>query len=418
MNTAIVIYGPPAAGKDTITAALGELDTDFRHYERIKIGSGRTTGYRMASLGDLQRLVTAGEVIYANTRYGATYVIDRPELTAITAANKIPVLHVGQPEAIDALLDAIPTIRWVIVDLWCPRDVAAARIAARDTGDTGDRLAVWDATPQLSVADVRIDTAAVDPTSAARQIVDAVQAAKSTIVVPTMHLVHANGALNMAATRAHAKAAAAGWTDIFLVNGSTTAGDELSSVERVAVLDIWLEAVDASRLIACAWCADDLTNAADRHVTPMAILNVDSRHTAERFLEDLPEQTTIYSHPMFGYTFDAQLAAWARNVGRLPKGGKLAKIQLAEITEINHVAPEFVTWDGSSRQIRESVGAGAAGVVATPLAAMLGGLPPRSLALVQSTIDALQAELDQLPDRPAKRQWLLNRINGGTLPAS
>ncbi|MGN2640525.1 hypothetical protein ACTD5D_31025 [Nocardia takedensis] len=416
MSTAIVMYGPPAAGKDTVTSALCKLDSAFHPYQRVKIGRGRTEGYRMASSIDLRQMEAANEVIYTNHRYGATYVIDRPEISKITAAGDVPVIHVGQPEAIGALLAAIPEMRWVVVELWCPRDVAAERIAARDTGDTDERLAAWDATPKLATTDVRIDTSAVDPRSAAHEIVAAVRAAQGAIVVPTMHLVHEDGTLDRVATRQHAQAAATGWTDLFLINGSTTAGDELTSAERVDVLDIWLNAVDASRLLACAWSHDDLQHAADRGITPMVVLKANSRGAAERLLEALPDRTTIYSHPMFGYTFNADLAAWARGIGRLPKGGKLAKIELTEISEILRTVPEFDTWDGSSRRIQESANAGAAGVVATPLSAVLGNLPSRNLALIQSTVDSVQMELDRLPDRPAKRRWLVERIRAATLP--
>ncbi|MFR9774177.1 hypothetical protein [Nocardia sp. SC052] len=410
MDTAIVMYGPPAAGKDTVTAALAELGNEFRHYHRMKVGAGRTSGYRIASTAEFEQLVAAGEVIYSNSRYGSTYIIDRPELTRIIAAGEVPVLHVGQTEAIDALLAAAPTIRWVVVELWCPRDVAATRAAARGTGDTAERLAAWDATPRLTIADIRIDTTAVDPIGAAHQIVDAVHAAWSAVVVPAMHLVHPDGTLDLAATRHHATAAAAGWIDFFLINGSTTAGDELTSAERAAVLDAWLEAVDNRRLLACTWSSDDLATATDRHVTAMAVMKAATRSAAEQFLQALPGGSTIYSHPMFGYTFDAELATWAKGAGHLPAGGKLAKIQLTEITAIRRAAAEFATWDGSSRRIRESISAGAAGVVATPLAATLTDLPPRNLALLQSSIDTVQAELDRLPDRPAKRQWLLDQI--------
>ncbi|MFE3052700.1 hypothetical protein [Nocardia sp. NPDC059239] len=410
MDIAIAMYGPPAAGKDTVTAALAPFGKEFRHYHRMKVGAGRTAGYRMASPDDLDHLLSAGEVIYSNSRYGSTYIIDRAELNRMFGEDQIPVLHVGQPEAIDALQAAAPSTRWVVVELWCPRDVTASRAAARGTDDVTERLAAWDATPRLPLADVRIDTASVGPDRAAGQIVDAVHAAKSSIVVPTMHLVHPDGTPDMAATRRHASAAAAGWVDFFLINGSTTAGGELTRTERTAILDIWLEAVGPGRLLACSWSADDLATAADRHVRPMAVLQADTRLAAAQFLEALPTGSTIYSHPMFGSTFDAELAASARSTGHLPSGGKLAKISLAEITEIRHAAPEFATWDGSSRRIRESIDAGAVGVVATPLAASLTDLPPRSLVQIQRAVDTVQAKLDEFPDRPTKRSWLLDQI--------
>uniref|UniRef100_UPI003F49929D hypothetical protein n=1 Tax=Nocardia sp. CA-095871 TaxID=3239971 RepID=UPI003F49929D len=411
MDTAIVLYGPPAAGKDTVTAALGEIDPSICHYQRLKTGPGRTAGYRMASAEHAAKLAAAGDVIYTNQRYDATYVTDRPELARLLAAGNIPVLHVGQPEAIDALLAAAPAVRWVVVELWCARDVSAARSAARGTGDTAARLAAWDATPRLGDADVHIDTAIVDPADAARQIIAAVQAARSTIVVPTMHLIRQDGTLDLAATRRYAVAASGSWVDIFLLNGSTTSGDLLSPDERATVLDIWLEAVDTTRLLACSWSDMDYQAAAARHVTPMAAMTASDLTATQQLLQELPAGSTIYSHPaLLGYPFTPELAAWAKKAGHLPAGGKLAKVQPQEIHQIRSTAPEFALWDGSSRHIRRSVDAGAAGVVATPLSAVLADLPPRSLSRVQPSINTVQAALDQLPDRLAKRYWLLDQI--------
>lgn len=45
---AVILYGPPAAGKNTVTKALNELNDDYRMYERLKVGPGRTSGYRIS----------------------------------------------------------------------------------------------------------------------------------------------------------------------------------------------------------------------------------------------------------------------------------------------------------------------------------------------------------------------------------
>jgi guanylate kinase len=60
----------------------------------------------------------------------------------------------GQVEAVKAVAGALPT-QWVTACLWCPRDVAAMRIAQRGTGDAGARLRAWDETETLPEADIR-----------------------------------------------------------------------------------------------------------------------------------------------------------------------------------------------------------------------------------------------------------------------
>jgi len=80
----------------------------------------------------------------------------------------VPVVHLGQPEAIDAVLAAAPNAHWLVVALWCPRDIAEQRITARATGDTDERLRRWDQTPMLDRSDgVTIDTSTRSPDDAA-----------------------------------------------------------------------------------------------------------------------------------------------------------------------------------------------------------------------------------------------------------
>jgi len=98
------------------------------------------------------------------------YVVDGPELDRLLAAGRIPVLHLGQPAAIDAVISARPDVRWITVELWCDRDTAAHRIADRETGDTAARLEAWDQTEHLASPDLQIDTATTSPAEAARLI--------------------------------------------------------------------------------------------------------------------------------------------------------------------------------------------------------------------------------------------------------
>lgn len=61
---AVILYGPPAAGKDTVTKALTELDTNYQIYQRLKVGAGRRAGYRITTLSHLEALRSTGAVVW------------------------------------------------------------------------------------------------------------------------------------------------------------------------------------------------------------------------------------------------------------------------------------------------------------------------------------------------------------------
>ncbi|SCG19746.1 guanylate kinase [Micromonospora echinofusca] len=165
----VILYGPPASGKDTVTAELQRLDSRYQQFRRLKVGSGRTTGYRMTTDADLAALRAAGDVVWENRRYGSVYVVDAHGLRR-QLHDGIPVVHLGQVEAVDAVRNAFPHARWTVVALTCPRDVAKRRLTQRQTGDTAERLRVWDETEPLALADLTIDTSKV-PADVAAELV-------------------------------------------------------------------------------------------------------------------------------------------------------------------------------------------------------------------------------------------------------
>ncbi|MDN3357799.1 guanylate kinase [Actinomadura sp. DC4] len=169
MTRGVILYGPPAAGKDTITEALHRLDPRYGLFRRLKAGAGKTAGYRMTSRAALGELRESGALIWENSRYDAVYAVDRPALLDHLAAG-YPVLHLGQVEAIDAVIKAMPDANWMVVYVWCPRDIAEKRLTARNPVDVEDRLKAWDQTVPIEGADLTIDTAETAPDNAAEGI--------------------------------------------------------------------------------------------------------------------------------------------------------------------------------------------------------------------------------------------------------
>lgn len=151
MEQGILLYGPPASGKDTITALLADLDRRYVPFTRLKAGTGRARGYRMASLEQLRHLEESGEIVYSNDRYGNTYAVDRPGLREAASQGRVPVIHLGQIAGVRAVAGGFPA-RWWRVLLWCPRSATEQRSLGRGDRDTGARLEAWDAT-ERDVAD-------------------------------------------------------------------------------------------------------------------------------------------------------------------------------------------------------------------------------------------------------------------------
>lgn len=171
----IVLYGPPASGKDTITKALTALDPRYVQYERLKAGSGRTHSYRMTTRDEIDRLREHGDLIYENTRYGNLYAIDRPSIDALLGRGLIPIVHLGQLAGLRALSKRS---QWLAVLLWCSRECSARRAEARGSTDLDARLRAWDET-EADLKDarpddfvLRIDTNQTSPLGAARAIAE------------------------------------------------------------------------------------------------------------------------------------------------------------------------------------------------------------------------------------------------------
>jgi dihydrodipicolinate synthase/N-acetylneuraminate lyase len=230
------------------------------------------------------------------------------------------------------------------------------------------------------------------------------------IVVPTLALRTSGGVtLDTKATARYARRAARTWTDAFILSGSTTRGDLLTLDERTELLDLWLCFAPLARLVACCWCEDDVHEATRRAITPMVVMRSPrDDEQALSLLATLPHGAYVYSHPKYdSRVLDVGLIVAAREQGVLPAGAKLSKVTTADITAMRCAAgPRWTLWDASSRHIHASFAAGASGVVASPLSHFPSPFPDRSVSALQPMIDAVQAQMDQRPNRVARSQLL------------
>lgn len=194
----IILYGPPAAGKDSITAALERRPgATFVLFAKLKAGAGRADGYRPATGEEIDRLRRRGDVVHENRRYGNHYVVDRPALDDLAHRAVIPVVHMGQLDGVRALRRHGPR-RWLSVLVWCSRATTANRLRHRGAVDAPERLRVWDATAEDLAGQVTgdfhlvIDTDRLVPEAAAatiaRHLTPAADGPTSSVLGPTGHV--------------------------------------------------------------------------------------------------------------------------------------------------------------------------------------------------------------------------------------
>ncbi|WP_182903549.1 guanylate kinase [Microbispora sp. H10830] len=178
----VVLYGPPASGKNTITAAMHRQDPRFCLLPKLKVGTGRADGYEFVTAERLDELRHAGRLLLETHRYGNVYAVDRRHIEDMTAAGQVPVAHMGNIADLRRLVGRAPDA-WLRVLLWVPREVTEQRSKERGDTDTADRLKAWDETLADLTAStddgffhLRIDTDRLDTETAAAEITRAFHA--------------------------------------------------------------------------------------------------------------------------------------------------------------------------------------------------------------------------------------------------
>lgn len=232
------------------------------------------------------------------------------------------------------------------------------------------------------------------------------------LVVPVATLTGPGGQLDLGATTDYARAFADWSPDATaLLCGSTGSGDSLPARSRARVFGAWAEVLPPARLMCCAWDTGEAAALAARgRRVLLAVAGPVRTVELAAMVRAVGPGAYLYSHPRFGWTLTAAMLCELRARGAEPGGVKLSKCTLDDVRAHRRAAGSGLRlWDGSARRVRESLAAGADGVVAGCLAA-LPGRGPADPGQAQRMADGLLRELDGLPDRAARLRWTADRV--------
>jgi guanylate kinase len=395
----LILYGPPASGKDTVTAALDGLAGRYRLIPKLKVGSGNTRGYRMVTYAQLTRLRRQGRVVQENMRYGNIYAVDRSMVNDARIDGDAPVLHTGRLDDLRTIERSLPG-PWTVVVLWCGRRTAERRSIARGDTDTVDRLKVWDETlselPGLASDEVSlwIDTDAASPDTAAAMIDQVIGSGRRRgdalrdlssdppvedgpgLIVPVVTPSSPGRGLDARAVVSYARRFAV-WhpSAVPLVAGSYGRGAELDPADRRTLVRLWTEALGPRSLAVAAYDAAEVDRMVEDGRWPVFVPPAGSSvRSLRQHLGGLLPEVWIYSHPN-RYVVDPGDAV---RLG--PRGLKLAKCRLDRLAEVRAaVGPDADLWHATARDPAGSRAHGATSLVAACLADLpLPSPAPRS----------------------------------------
>lgn len=139
----LVLAGPPAVGKDTLTLKLEKLYSKFILFDKLKTGGGRRKTYRRISSEEFTRMSAAGSMVSEVRQHGSCYGVDREHLQALINADFVPVIHTAHESEWKALS---AHDGFVGIILWAAPDVAHKRLLDRDgknSATMAERLELW-----------------------------------------------------------------------------------------------------------------------------------------------------------------------------------------------------------------------------------------------------------------------------------
>ena len=135
----ILLCGPPASGKDTITTLLARKNNIFRHFRKHRVpprenGKNNPPSYIRVSIDEYLTMIRDNEFVQFHQRYGRFYGVSRKTLEKHLRDGQIPIIHTGK--VYDLMeLDASFGNNSAKILLWESKENIRERLKLRHPGD-------------------------------------------------------------------------------------------------------------------------------------------------------------------------------------------------------------------------------------------------------------------------------------------
>ncbi len=134
MKSIILLCGPPASGKDSITEAVCNIDKSFCHFKKHrainKNANMDRNNYINISKDEFEKMIKNGDFIQYHKRYDRYYGISKQALADGISKNLNIIIHTGRIENLQELKKKI-NVNTISILLWAPIYLLRQRLQKR-----------------------------------------------------------------------------------------------------------------------------------------------------------------------------------------------------------------------------------------------------------------------------------------------
>lgn len=155
----VVLAGPPASGKRTVTFALTSLRRSYASFPALTVAHRARVAAEQTTRRHLDELRAWAQLFHEFTSDGIRFAYERERLNNLREQGRIPIACVDDGDVLQAFEREADD--WLQILLWCPRDEAERRLArtwfAHEKQRTPDRSSMrrWDRSEKKLLRDTR-----------------------------------------------------------------------------------------------------------------------------------------------------------------------------------------------------------------------------------------------------------------------